>query len=66
MNREVLTGDVPTWNDFVEHANYDDFWKRQETSQYLKSVSFAVLNVAGWWDAEDFYGPMKIYETLDG
>ena len=24
-----------------------------------------VLNVAGWWDAEDFYGPLKIYETLE-
>ena len=23
------------------------------------------LNVAGWWDQEDFYGPAKIYETLE-
>src|SRR5438874_11683001 len=23
------------------------------------------LNVAGWWDQEDFYGPMKIYEILE-
>jgi putative CocE/NonD family hydrolase len=23
------------------------------------------LNVAGWWDQEDFYGPIKIYETLE-
>ena len=23
------------------------------------------LNVAGWWDQEDFYGPMKIYELLE-
>src|SRR6266850_2280839 len=23
------------------------------------------LNLAGWWDQEDFYGPMKIYETLE-
>ena len=23
------------------------------------------LNVAGWWDQEDFYGPLKIYETLE-
>ena len=23
------------------------------------------LNVAGWWDQEDFYGPIKIYELLE-
>ena len=23
------------------------------------------LNVAGWWDQEDFYGPMNIYEILE-
>ncbi|MBV8819832.1 MAG: CocE/NonD family hydrolase, partial [Acidobacteriaceae bacterium] len=23
------------------------------------------LNVAGWWDQEDFYGPLKIYDTLE-
>ena len=22
------------------------------------------LNVAGWWDQEDFYGPVTIYEAL--
>jgi len=24
-----------------------------------------MLNVAGWWDQEDFYGPIKIYELLE-
>ena len=23
------------------------------------------LNVAGWWNQEDFYGPLKIYELLE-
>ena len=23
------------------------------------------LNVAGWWDQEDFYGPLRIYEALE-
>ena len=23
------------------------------------------LNVAGWWDQEDFYGPVTIYEALE-
>jgi putative CocE/NonD family hydrolase len=28
-------------------------------------VTVPALHVAGWWDQEDFYGPQKIYETLE-
>jgi putative CocE/NonD family hydrolase len=28
-------------------------------------VTVPTLNVAGWWDQEDFYGPIKIYELLE-
>ena len=31
----------------------------------LKKTTVPNLNVAGWWDQEDYYGPMKIYETLE-
>ena len=56
---------MPTWNDFVAHPNYDAFWKRQAVAPYLSRVTVPTLNVAGWWDQEDFYGPVKIYETLE-
>jgi putative CocE/NonD family hydrolase len=28
-------------------------------------VTVPTLNVAGWWDQEDFYGPIQIYERLE-
>jgi uncharacterized protein len=56
---------LPTWNDFVAHPNYDEFWQKQAVTPYLDAPRVANLNVAGWWDQEDFYGPMKIYETLE-
>jgi putative CocE/NonD family hydrolase len=28
-------------------------------------VKVPTLNVAGWWDQEDFYGPVRIYEELE-
>jgi putative CocE/NonD family hydrolase len=49
----------------VEHPNYDEFWRRQAVTPYLKQADVPNLNVAGWWDQEDFYGPLKIYETLE-
>ncbi|MGH9397900.1 MAG: CocE/NonD family hydrolase [Terriglobia bacterium] len=64
-NKLYFHGQVPSWNDFVDHPNYDAFWQRQEVSHYLTRVTVPDLNVAGWWDQEDFYGPVKIFETLE-
>jgi len=55
----------PTWNDFVKHPNYDSFWQRQAVTPWLGEPKVPNLNVAGWWDQEDYYGPVKIYETLE-
>ena len=63
--RERLQGDFPTWSDFTGHPNFDAFWQREALMQYLTRVTVPTLNVAGWWDQEDFYGPLKIYETLE-
>lgn len=66
-NARYFHGTIPTWNDFVAHPNYDAFWQKQAFAPYLKSLKLQVpnLNVAGWWDQEDFYGPVTIYETLE-
>jgi putative CocE/NonD family hydrolase len=69
FNKKYVHEKLPTWNDFVEHPNYDEFWQRQAVTPYLKQANIPNLvpnlNVAGWWDQEDFYGPLKIYETLE-
>jgi putative CocE/NonD family hydrolase len=66
-NKLYLHGTLPTWDDFMAHPNYDEFWKKQAFARYLTEVKLTVpnLNVAGWWDQEDFYGPVKIYEMLE-
>lgn len=64
-NAKYFNGRLPTWNDFVNHPDYDAFWKRQGFAPWLNKVTVPTLNVAGWWDQEDFYGPMKIYQLLE-
>src|SRR5215472_6498642 len=64
-NKKYIHGTLPTWNDFVTHPNYDVFWKQQAMPYILTRPKVPNLNVAGWWDQEDFYGPMKIYEILE-
>jgi len=65
VNARYLKGAIPTWNDFVAHPAYDEFWKKQTLVPHLTGVPVPVLNVAGWWDQEDFYGPLRIYEVLE-
>ncbi len=56
---------LPSWRDFATHPNYDGFWQRQSMNRSLTRVTVPTLNVAGWWDQEDFYGPVTIYRTLE-
>ena len=62
---ERLHGKIPSWNDFANHPDYDAFWRRQAVAPNLDRVKVPTLNIAGWWDQEDFFGPIKIYETLE-
>jgi uncharacterized protein len=64
-NAKYFHGKLPTWNDFVDHPNRDAFWKKQAFASFLNKTTVPNLNVAGWWDQEDFYGPQKLYELLE-
>jgi uncharacterized protein len=65
VNERYLHGTRPTWNNFVSHPNFDAFWQRDAVVQYLDSVRVPTLTVSGWWDQEDFYGAITIYEALE-
>ena len=65
VNEKYFHGKIPSWNDFVKHPNYDDFWQKQSMAYRLGNPTVPILHVAGWWDQEDFYGPQKAYEVLE-
>ena len=53
------------WNQITEHPNYDDFWQKRNILPHLVGIDHAVLTVGGWFDAEDLYGPLNIYKTIE-
>jgi uncharacterized protein len=53
------------WQEHEEHPNYDEFWKKRSIVPHLKNVKHAVMTVGGWFDAEDLYGPLTVYKTLE-
>jgi len=63
VNASVLHNKLPFWNDTVEHPDYDAFWKREAWVDQLHSSPVPNLNVAGFWDQEDPWGPWKIFRN---
>ncbi len=63
-NERYFHEKLPTWNDFANHPDHD-FWKQHAVTTYLKHTSVPNLNVAGWYDQEDFVGPTRIYAALE-
>ncbi len=56
---------IAFWDDMAAHPNYDEFWQSRNILPHLKNINCAVLTVGGWFDAEDLYGPLAIYKTVE-
>ncbi len=41
---------VPYLNDWVEHSNYDDYWKQRGIDYRYAEVTVPALNIGGWYD----------------
>jgi len=65
VNERYFKGEIDFWNQFIAHPNYDDFWQSRNLLPHLKNVKAAVMVVGGWFDAEDLYGPLKIYRAVE-
>lgn len=53
------------WKQIIEHPNYDEFWQKRNILPHLNNITPAVLTVGGWFDAEDLYGPLHIYQAIE-
>src|SRR5579862_5070335 len=65
VNSEYLHGSIPYWNDMVEHPDYDAYWKSAAWTHQLKASTVPTLNVAGFYDQEDPWGPWEIFRHAE-
>ncbi|MFL5575786.1 MAG: CocE/NonD family hydrolase [Gemmatimonadaceae bacterium] len=64
-NPRFLHDSVAFWNDVMKHPNYDAFWKSRNLRPHLKGVKPAVMTVGGWFDAENLYGALQVYRSVE-
>jgi putative CocE/NonD family hydrolase len=65
INTKYLHGSIPYWNSSIDHPDYDEFWKREAWVSQLHSSTVPNLNVAGFWDQEDPWGPWQIFRHAE-
>ncbi len=58
-------GMLPTWKAFLNHPAYDSYWRKRAVEYHLTSVTVPTLEVGGWWDQEDMWGPQEEYAVLE-
>jgi putative CocE/NonD family hydrolase len=66
INAKYLHGKIPFWNSTVENPDYDQFWKKEAWVNQLHTSTVPNLNVAGFWDQEDPWGPWQIFRHGGG
>lgn len=64
-NAQLFGGAAGYWQEIIDHTRYDDFWKKRSLWQFMDDVKCAVLNVGGWFDAEDPLGPLRVYRAVE-
>jgi putative CocE/NonD family hydrolase len=64
-DRKYFKGNVAFWNDVMAHGNYDEFWQSRNLRPHLKNIKPAVMTVGGWFDAENLFGALQTYRTVE-
>ncbi len=62
--RRANVGVLPTWQGFLDHPAYDHYWQVRAVETHLTKVNVPTLEVGGWWDQEDMWGPQAEYAAL--
>jgi len=64
-NERYFHGKIDFWNKIVRHPNYDEFWQSRNVLPHLRNIRAATMVVGGWFDAEDLYGSLATYRSIE-
>jgi putative CocE/NonD family hydrolase len=62
---KYMKGRVAFWRELMQHGNYDDFWQARNLRPHMKNIKPAVMSVGGWFDAENLFGALETYRSVE-
>ena len=64
-DKNYFHGKIEFWDDLMDHGTYDEFWQSRNLRPHLKNVHTAVMTVGGWYDAEDLFGALSVFRSVE-
>jgi len=65
VNEKVFHNEVGFWNEMLAHPDMDDWWKARNLRPHIKNIHPAVMTVGGWFDAEDLFGALNTFQSVE-
>jgi putative CocE/NonD family hydrolase len=65
LYQQKLGTRIKFWDQMMQHPNYDQFWKERNVFPNLKNIHAAVMTVGGWYDNEDLFGALGVYQNIE-
>jgi len=65
INEKYFRRNIAFWNEMSKHPNYDEFWQARNLRPHLVDIKPAVMTVGGWFDAEDLFGALNVYRSIE-
>lgn len=65
VNEKYFHNKIATWNNFVQHPDYDAFWQKNSPLNYIQYPQIPQLHVGGFYDQEDINGPQLMYHHME-
>ena len=65
INKLYYKDKIPFWNEIMKHDTYDEFWQAKNNLPNMKNIKPAMLEVGGWFDAENLYGALNTYQSIE-
>ncbi len=64
-SKKYFNNQGQVWSEYIAHDTYDEYWKSRNIRTHLKNILPATLLVGGWFDAEDLFGALETYRTIE-
>lgn len=53
------------WDEYLQHDTYDSYWQARNIRPHLKNITIPTMVVGGWFDAEDQFGALNTYSSIE-
>jgi len=64
-NEKYFKNQISFWNEMMKRDRRDEFWQARNIRPHLKNIKPAVMTVGGWFDAENLFGALEVYRSVE-